>query len=72
VWWFCEVVTKNDDFDIQLDRPPNSKIRLNATICIKILDEMKIIHAAEVQDAKNHDRPDPDWSKWLKCSSEKA
>jgi len=56
------VVTKNNDFDIQLDRPPNSKIRLNATICIKILDEMKIIHAAEVQDAKEHDRAEPDWS----------
>lgn len=44
------------------DEPPNSKIRVAATIDDKLLQEMRRIHGAEVQEAKQSDRVKPDWS----------
>jgi len=44
------------------ESPPNSKIRVVATVCSRLCDEMKRIHDAEAEDARNHDRTIPDWS----------
>ena len=44
------------------ERAPNSKIRIVATVCSRLCDEMKRIHDAEAEDARKHDRTIPDWS----------
>jgi hypothetical protein len=44
------------------DQPPNSRIRVAATIDDRLLAEMRRIHVIEVAEAKRCDRADPDWS----------
>jgi len=41
---------------------PNTKIRIVATVDQKLCDEIKRIHASEVEKAKLEDRVEPDWS----------
>jgi hypothetical protein len=53
---------KGKEPESDFERPPNSKIRIVATVCNKLCDQMKAIHEAEVEDAKTHDRVEPDWS----------
>jgi len=48
--------------ECDFERAPNSKIRIVATVCSRLCDEMKCIHDAETEDARNHDRTEPDWS----------
>jgi len=47
---------------IEEERPPNTKIRLVATIDDKLIGEMKRIHEDEIKLAKRYDRVVPDWS----------
>jgi len=53
---------KGDGPECDFERAPNSKIRIVATVCSRLCDEMKCIHDAEAEDARNHDRTEPDWS----------
>ena len=53
---------KREDAESDFERAPNSKIRIVATVCSRLCDEMKRIHDAEAEDARNHDRTIPDWS----------
>jgi hypothetical protein len=53
---------KREEVQSDFERAPNSKIRIVATVCSRLCDEMKRIHAAEAEDARNHDRTIPDWS----------
>jgi len=56
---------KGDGPECDFERAPNSKIRIVATVCSRLCDEMKRIHDAEAEDARNHDRTEPDWSNTL-------
>lgn len=42
--------------------PPQTKIRVVATIDEKLVAEIKGIHAVEIKLAKEQDRTEPDWS----------
>lgn len=53
---------KSNEMKSEFETPPNSKIRVVATICEKLCKEMKNIHEAEVKLAKESDRTEPDWS----------
>jgi hypothetical protein len=53
---------KREEAESDFERAPNSKIRIVATVCSRLCDEMKRIHDAEAEDARNHDRTIPDWS----------
>lgn len=53
---------RKQEAESDFERAPNSKIRIVATVCSRLCDEMKIIHDAEAEDARNHDRTIPDWS----------
>jgi hypothetical protein len=53
---------KGEEPESEFDRPPKSKIRIVATVCSRLCDEMKCIHDAEAEDARVHDRTEPDWS----------
>jgi hypothetical protein len=53
---------RKQEAESDFERAPNSKIRIVATVCSRLCDEMKCIHDAEVEDARNHDRTLPDWS----------
>ena len=53
---------KREEAESDFERAPNSKIRIVATVCNRLCDEMKCIHDAEAEDARVHDRTEPDWS----------
>ena len=53
---------KREEAESDFERAPNSKIRIVATVCSRLCDEMKRIHDAEAEDARKHDRTIPDWS----------
>jgi hypothetical protein len=53
---------RKQEAESDFETPPNSKIRIVATVCSRLCDEMKHIHDAEAEDARNHDRTIPDWS----------
>ncbi len=53
---------RKQEAESDFERAPNSKIRIVATVCSRLCDEMKCIHDAEAEDARNHDRTIPDWS----------
>ena len=53
---------RGDGPECDFERAPNSKIRIVAAVCSRLCDEMKCIHDAEAEDARNHDRTEPDWS----------
>ena len=53
---------KQEEAESDFERAPNSKIRIVATVCSRLCDEMKRIHDAEAEDARKHDRTIPDWS----------
>jgi len=53
---------RKQEAESDFERAPNSKIRVVATVCSRLCDEMKRIHDAEAEDARNHDRTIPDWS----------
>ena len=42
--------------------PPNTKIRVVATVEKRIVDEMRLIHDEELRAAEIVDRVEPDWS----------
>lgn len=46
----------------EFETPPNSKIRVVATVCEKLVEQIKDIHEAEVKVAEDNDREPPDWS----------
>jgi hypothetical protein len=46
----------------EFEVPPNTKVRVVATVDRKLCEEMKQIHEQEVQKAKREDRAEPDWS----------
>lgn len=42
--------------------PPNTKIRVVATVEEKVVKEMRVIHLQETDLAQKADRGEPDWS----------
>jgi hypothetical protein len=50
-------VPKSED-----ETPPNSKIRIVATVDDKLVAEIKFIHGKEIKFAEEQDRVEPDWS----------
>jgi len=44
------------------EEPPNSKIRVVATVDDKLVSAMELIHKGEVDAAVDADRVPPDWS----------
>jgi len=53
-------VSKNHKSEFEV--PPNTKVRIVATIDRKLCEEIEIIHDEEVKGAKSMDRGEPDWS----------
>ncbi len=46
----------------EFDFPPHSKVRVVATVDKKLCKEMELVHEQEVNQAKDEDRCEPDWS----------
>ena len=51
------MTTQNED-----ERPPDTKIRLAATVAKEVIDQMKAIYGREVKLAVERDFPEPAWS----------
>ena len=51
------MIKQNED-----ERPPDTKIRLAATITKEVVDQMKAIYDREVKLAADRDFPEPAWS----------
>ena len=49
-------------FRSEFEVPPNTKVRVVATVDRKICEEMQLIHTQEMDRAKAEDRVEPDWS----------
>ncbi len=49
-------------FVSEFEVPPNTKVRVVATVDRKLCEEMQIIHLQETERAKSEDRTEPDWS----------
>jgi hypothetical protein len=49
-------------FISEFEIPPNTKVRVVATIDRKLCEEMQLIHMQETERAKTEDRTEPDWS----------
>ena len=56
---------RNHRFLCEFEVPPNTKIRIVATIDRKLCEEMQRIHMLEIERAKSEDRVEPDWSNTL-------
>ena len=52
----------DENLKSEFEVPPNTKVRVVATVDRKLCEEMKQIHEQEVQKAKREDRVEPDWS----------
>ena len=52
----------DENLKSEFEVPPNTKVRVVATVDRKLCEEMKQIHEQEVQKAKREDRAEPDWS----------
>ena len=52
----------DENLKSEFEVPPNTKVRVVATVDRKLCEEMKQIHEQEVQKAKREDRGEPDWS----------
>jgi hypothetical protein len=53
-------VSKNHKSEFEV--PPQTKVRIVATVDRKLCDDMELIHEKEVERAKKEDRTEPDWS----------
>jgi hypothetical protein len=53
---------ENENLKSEFEVPPNTKVRVVATVDRKLCEEMKQIHEQEIQKAKREDRAEPDWS----------
>ena len=49
-------------FISEFEVPPNTKVRVVATVDRKLCEEMQLIHMQETEKAKAEDRTEPDWS----------
>lgn len=55
-------MAKHGDLKADFEKPPNTKVRIVATVDNNLSNEMKNVHAKEVERAKAGDRTEPDWS----------
>ena len=51
-------VGRKSEFEV----PPNTKVRVVATVEKRLCEEMALIHEQETKRAKAEDRSEPDWS----------